>query len=131
MKNRVYAFLTALVLSIAALIGFVYASDLTGKNIDMPDNIMVVQGVFLQGKEDCLVLIDGNDPVIMNDISDSGGKIFEDFESGDKVEIYCTGIDETYPGRTDIYNIELVSNGSIDDVDKQVYDRLCEMGWVE
>ena len=55
--------------------------------------------------------------------------VFDDLESGDKIEVTYDIIMETYPGRTTIYTCKLIEKGSANDIPKDILDKLEEMGW--
>ena len=48
---------------------------------------------------------------------------------GDKIEITYDSIMETYPGKTQIYSCKLIEKDSVNDIPKDVLDKLQEMGW--
>ncbi|MGN1117419.1 MAG: hypothetical protein ACI4RU_02305 [Acutalibacteraceae bacterium] len=109
-----------------------YACKNTGASDKEPQtDYMICEGLYLKGKSDHLIVIENEGPVVMHDNTQSDGKIFEGLLDGDKIRISCDMILETYPGSTGIYHLEVIENGSLNDIDKDTYNQLVEMGWVE
>lgn len=86
-------------------------------------------GIYLRSTNGSNIIIgDDNCPTTMG--NETGNEeIFDDLKSGDKIEITYDLIYETYPSRTQIYSSKLIERGSIDDIPKDVLDKLQEMEW--
>lgn len=86
-------------------------------------------GIYLKSKSGNNLIIDENNgPIVMG--NETGKEdTFDDLKSGDKIEITCGPIRETYPGGTEIYSCKLIERGSADDIPKDVLDKLQEMNW--
>ena len=86
-------------------------------------------GIYLRSTNgsDIIVSDDSATTVMSNKIGDEN--IFDDLKSGDKIEIIYDSIMETYPSKTQIYSCKLIERGSIDNIPKDVLDKLQEMGW--
>ena len=86
-------------------------------------------GIYLKSKSGNNLIIDENNgPIVMG--NETGKEdIFDDLKSGDKIEITCGPNRETYPGGTEIYSCKLIERGSLDDIPKDVLDKLQEMKW--
>lgn len=125
MKKRITAIVLLLVL-------FIFASACAKPaeaDNDIPPEAFTVEGVYLKGKTESLILIENEGPVVMRNMEKED--IFSSLSDGDKIKITCTAIEESYPGGTGVYSLELVSKGTFSDVDKSVYAQLAELGWVE
>lgn len=86
-------------------------------------------GIYLRSTNgsDIIVSDDSATTVMSNKTGDEN--IFDDLKSGDKIEIIYDSIMETYPSKTQIYSCKLIERGSIDNIPKDVLDKLQEMGW--
>lgn len=84
-------------------------------------------GIYLRSINGSNIII-GNDncPTTMGNKT-GNENIFDDLKSGDKIEITYDSIAETYPAQTQIYSSNLIERGSIDDIPKDVLDKLQEM----
>ncbi|MBQ7299274.1 MAG: M56 family metallopeptidase [Clostridia bacterium] len=56
---------------------------------------------------------------------------FNELTDGDRIRIEVFLIEETYPARADVYSVEKLSDGKIEDIDPAVLDSLRELGWIE
>lgn len=76
-----------------------------------------------------LVLSDGS-PVIMG--NNSGiENLFENLQTGYKIMVSYPGIIlDSFPQQAFVYSYMLIETGSIDDIPREVYDLLYEMGWI-
>ena len=91
------------------------------------ENSMV--GIYLRSTNGSNVIIaENNGPIDMSNKTGSEN-VFDDLESGDKIEVTYDIIMETYPGRTTIYTCKLIEKGSANDIPKDILDKLEEMGW--
>lgn len=75
------------------------------------------------------LLIDENSPIEMSTKSNKED-FFKDIKTGDKILVIHDGINETYPGETRAYLCIKLSEGTINDIDKNVISELSEMGWI-
>ncbi|MEY8338231.1 hypothetical protein AALB16_09440 [Lachnospiraceae bacterium 62-35] len=76
----------------------------------------------------CLIITDEGGPIVMR--CQSGlDSMFDGLNTGDKIQIVCSGVEETYPGRTEVYDCEQIEIGSAQDIPKEVYESLEELGW--
>ncbi|MBS5950729.1 MAG: hypothetical protein KIC47_10505 [Clostridium sp.] len=91
------------------------------------ENSMV--GIYLRSTNGSNIIIaENNGPIDMSNKTGSEN-VFDDLESGDKIEVTYDIIMETYPGRTTIYTCKLIEKGSANDIPKDILDKLEEMGW--
>lgn len=117
-----------LVLSLVFLFG-----GCAGGLKDSPEsNVWFARGRYLKGKDgDHMIIIENQGPTVMNYNGKLGEKIFDSLSDGDEIEVACSYIEETYPGRMEIFDLSLLAEGSIDDIDKDTISQLQEMGWVD
>lgn len=91
------------------------------------ENSMV--GIYLRSTNGSnIIIVENNGPFDMSNKTGSEN-VFDDLESGDKIEVTYDSIMETYPGRTKIYTCKLIEKGSANDIPKDILDKLEEMGW--
>lgn len=86
-------------------------------------------GLYLRSTNGSNIIIaENNGPIVM--ANETGREnVFDDLENGDKIEVTYDSIMETYPGRTTIYTCKLIEKGSVNDIPKDILDKLEEMGW--
>ena len=77
--------------------------------------------------ETSLIILD-NSPIVM--INDSDEDIFKGLTDGDLISITHSEIMESYPGQTRVYKLKKQSDGTIEDIPKDVLDNLRKMGWI-
>ena len=88
-----------------------------------------MSGISLRSTNGISFIIDeDNFPITMGN---NAGKedAFDDLKNGDKIEITYDSINETYPWETNVYSYKLIERGSIDNIPKEVLDKLEEMGY--
>lgn len=88
-----------------------------------------MNGIYLKSISGAHLIIDENSgPIHMN--NETGKEnIFDALKNGDKIEITYDLINEPYPAVTRIYSCKLLKKGNINDVPKDVLDKLQELGW--
>ena len=69
-----------------------------------------------------------NSPVQMS--NQTNWDLFDGLATGDKILVIHDGMDQSYPGRTGVYVILKLSNGSADDIPQTVVNSLIELGWL-
>ena len=74
-----------------------------------------------------LVIVDKS-PIVMSNLS-GREDFFEGLETGDEIWIIHDGVNESYPGGTGVYFCKRLSEGSVEDIDRDVLERLTELGW--
>lgn len=89
----------------------------------------ISKGRYLEAKNGQPILILDNSPI---QLSDRKNKIsFERFDIGDEILVVHDGIEESYPGRTAVYAVLKLSDGTADDIPQTVINSLVELGWLE
>lgn len=98
-----------------------------------PNGTMCLEGYFLKSRTGTPLIIADNSPVAMSVHPDfnTGKEVFDDFTDGDLIKIWCEAVMESYPGQTNIYDIRLMEEGDIENIDNDVLKSLQEMGWLE
>ena len=76
------------------------------------------------------IVLDDHSPIRMTDCSWSGG-LFEDVQTGDRVAVIHGRIQESYPGRADVYYIRHLEKGTVEDIYPDVIQTLKELGFFE
>lgn len=92
------------------------------------ENKSKVVGWYLKSGESHLIIDENGGPIVMGNASKKED-IFEGFENGDKIEITCGPIRESYPGGTEVYSCKRIQAGDIDNIPKDTLDNLKQMGW--
>ena len=75
------------------------------------------------------MLILDNSPIQLSDRKNNIS--FERFDIGDEILVVHDGIEESYPGRTGVYAVLKLSDGTADDIQQEVIKSLVELGWLE
>ena len=75
-----------------------------------------------------MMLVLDNSPIQMSCHTDDN-KMFAKLTDGDKVLVLHDGIAESYPGKTGVYGIFKLEDGSISDIPDDVLTALTELGW--
>lgn len=89
-------------------------------------------GRYIKGKNgEHFIDIENQGPTVMHYNGEEGEKIFEGLSDGDLIRISCTAIEESYPGSTEIYSLEIVSKGSEENLNENTVNQLRELGWIE
>ena len=89
----------------------------------------ISKGTYLLSDHGASLIVIDNSPVSMHSQRDKDD-LFEDLSDGDKVLILHDGIAESYPGKTGVYFVLKLSDGSMDDVPAEVISSLQELGWL-
>ncbi len=103
-------------------------SDYTAEN-------QFVEGLYLKcdNGEDMIITDpvgeNAASPCVMSPKDDSVS--FDNLTDGDKIRIKIFAIEETYPGKAEVYSIEKLSEGEKSDIPTNVMASLEELGWVK
>ncbi|NLL80476.1 MAG: hypothetical protein GX234_11980 [Clostridiales bacterium] len=89
----------------------------------------VSQGRYLEAKDGQPLFILDNSPIEMSNRTDKD--LFGKLDNGDKILVIHDGILESYPGRTGVYGIFKLSDGTTADIPQEVLNQLIELGWLE
>lgn len=84
-------------------------------------------GRVLSANNSMMLVLD-NSPIQMSCRKDDN-KMFAKLTDGDKVLVLHDGIAESYPGKTGVYGILKLEDGSISDIPDDVLTALTELGW--
>lgn len=92
-------------------------------------SFMTVEGWCISCENDSYMIVDeNNSPIVMsNDTGDP--QAFSQLGTGDIIKIQCEYVEETYPAKTDVLKLELVSQGEASDVPEEIVQSLKELGW--
>ena len=74
------------------------------------------------------IVLNDYSPIRMTDCSWTGG-LFADLQSGDRIAVIHGSIQESYPGKTDVYYLRRYEEGTKEDVFPEVIHILTELGW--
>ena len=86
-------------------------------------------GLYLEAKDGQALFIRDNSPIEMSNRTKR--EMFDNFDIGDKILVIHDGIAETYPGRTGVYAVFKIGNGTTGDIPQNVVNQLIELGWLE
>ncbi len=84
-------------------------------------------GRVLSANNSMMLVLD-NSPIQMSCRKDDN-KMFAKLTDGDKVLVLHDGIAESYPGKTGVYAVFKLEDGSITDIPDDVLTQLIELGW--
>lgn len=90
------------------------------------DAMQTVTGRYCKTTKDAhLIITDDGSPIVMN----GSAAMFQDLRAGDRIEITCDMILETYPGQTAVSGCRLLERGSKDDLPADTLKALEELDW--
>ena len=89
----------------------------------------VSTGLYLEVKDGQALFIRDNSPIEMSNRTERD--LFDNLDIGDKVLVIHDGIAETYPGRTGVYVVFKLSDGTTGDIPQNVVQQLIDLGWLE
>lgn len=87
------------------------------------------EGLFIPCENGCYIYLGNDGPVVMFP-KDNDYSIFPELSVGDKIRVIHGEILETYPGRTKVYSVEKISDGTVHDISAETISGLEELGWV-
>ncbi len=108
------------------------AGILAACNQAQEDAYVTLTGRFLKSDitDTVYIITDDNMPVeLVNKSEDK--ELFDGLYNGDRMEIKCGPVLETYPGRTDVYKCSFIEQGNIKDIPSEVLTRLRELGRIK
>lgn len=110
--------------------------DLSDKTSDYgTDNVCDAIARYIKTKDGFLLHIMGMGPIEVNynnaENKEEMESVIKDLTDGDLVEIQCGWVDESYPGKTDLYSIIKLKDGTINDISTDVIENLKDLGWIE
>lgn len=121
MKKKLLIITAVISLIAVLLLGFVAVIANKGYGLS--------QGRYLEAKNGQPMLILDNSPIQLSDRKDRIS--FERFDIGDEILVLHDGIEESYPGKTGVYAVFKLRDGTADDIPQTVIDTLAELGWLE
>lgn len=121
--------LVSLILFVALMI--VCFSACTENKTNIPADKFAIEGVFLKGRDSSFIITDDNSPIILEGKDESTVKALAAFGNGDRIKAYVGEIEETYPARTALYEVELLKKGSAENINGEVLNGLKESGWID
>lgn len=95
----------------------------------------IIEGQYLKadnGQSLICVNADGENqayPCVMTAADDSVS--FDSLDNGDLIRITHSGICESYPAQTRVYDVELLSRGEVSDIEPELLAGLTELGWLD
>ncbi len=75
-------------------------------------------------------LVADRTPIQISDRS-KNQDLFDGLETGDKILVIHTGIEESYPARSGAYFVLRLERGTEDDIPAEVISSLTELGWLK
>ena len=110
--------------SLALVLLFVLAVLFMAKN-----SLGISTGTYILSDHGASLIVIEDSPVSMHSQRENTD-LFEKLSNGDRVLILHDGIAESYPGKTGVYFVLKLSDGSVDDVPAEVISSLQELGWL-
>lgn len=102
---------------------------------DLTDDHWYAEGYYLKcdnGSDVIVMDADGANPASPCEMTAADEAVsFEGLTDGDRIKVEISMIMTTYPGQTDVYSIEKLSDGERDDIDPAVMESLRELGWID
>lgn len=89
----------------------------------------ISQGRYLEAKDGQAMLILDNSPIEMSNRTDK--KLYDKLDIGDEILVVHDGIAESYPGKTGVYAVFKLRDGTTGDIPQNVVIQLIELGWLE
>lgn len=93
------------------------------------DNVMTTEGYFMPCTNGSYLIVSETVGEVVLYPENDDKSIFDDLTAGDKIKAVHGLIEETYPGRTAVYDIEKLSDGNFEDIPAEKISHLEEMGW--
>lgn len=101
----------------------------------LPEDHWYAEGYYLKcdnGSDVIVMDADGANPASPCEMTPADDSVsFEGLTDGDRIKVEISMIMTTYPGQTEVYSIEKLSDGERDDIDSAVLDSLHELGWID
>ncbi|MBE6837379.1 MAG: hypothetical protein E7509_05235 [Ruminococcus sp.] len=118
-----------IILASAVMLMMCGCEEKPDNNIDTDDiDTMTLEGRFMKVENGHYIIIANEDqPTVMRADDKS---LFDGLTTGDLIKIECTYIEMTYPGRTAIFDLELLEDGTISDISDETIKSLEDLGWV-
>lgn len=88
-----------------------------------------MEGRLLKSGSDSQLILSGNTGAVSMGNQTGDEEIFDDLSSGDFIRVTISEIAESYPGRTTVYDLELIEEGTVEDLPQDELEVLNEMGW--
>ena len=99
------------------------------------DDHWYAEGYYLKcdnGSDVIIMDADGANPASPCQMTPADDSVsFEGLTDGDRIKVEISMIMTTYPGQTEVYSIEKLSDGERNDIDSAVLDSLHELRWIE
>lgn len=95
----------------------------------LPKDRWYKEGFYLKGKTSDLIIVENNAPIRITPDNDS--ITFDGLTDGDRIRVEVFLIEETYPAQAIIYDLIKLSDGTIEDINRDTLKLLNEMGWIE
>ena len=109
----------SVILIFTSLIGFLLAKGL-GLSV----------GRYLGADDGKDFLVVDRTPIQMSDRSKKQ-ELFDGLETGDRILVIHTGIEESYPARSGAYFVLRLERGTKEDIPPEVISSLTELGWLK
>ena len=122
MKNKKWLIPVIVIsLVLVVLIGSVCFLAINGYGIS--------HGRYLESKNGQPIFILDNSPITMS--NRTAKDLFGNCDVGDKILVIHDGIAESYPGKTGVYAVFKLSDGTTGDIPQNVVNQLIDLGWLE
>lgn len=122
--------ITAVLLLLVCVMGFIGCAVKTQVN-DIPNSDKsILEGRYLSGNNEDIIVIENEGPVVMH-FSFDAKEVMKELSDGDRIKITCGLIAESYPGSTEVFSLELIEKGSIEDIDSDTISQLRDMGHIK
>lgn len=119
-----------LIISISVIAIFFIIGITGGIALSNLGGMGLTSGIMLKTDNNTCFLISHNSPIRLSDMSGKEDR-FGNFESGDKVLVLHTGVNESYPASTGVYFCIKTGKGNEADIPANVTDSLKELGWIK
>lgn len=113
--------ITATVLAVAAIIGFISFMSFGGKAL--------ITGFSLRCDNGSYMIIEENGSPIRYSFDKAFGTDVNNLTNGDRILVISDLINESYPGSTSAYLVLKLSDGNTEDIPAETLSQLSELGW--
>lgn len=117
------------IISISLIIGIFASGILAGYAVLSIKSIGISTGLCLFSDNGSCFIIKENSPVKLSPPEDNPS-MFSAFSDGDKMLVFHSGINETYPASTGAYLCIKLGDGEREDVPEEVISSLTYLGWL-
>ena len=111
-------------------IGLLLALMIAAVGVIAVKGLDISTGRYLETKNGTSMIVIDNSPIQMSSRTNkTKAEFFDKLDVGDEILIIHDGIAETYPGKTGVFAVFKLHEGTGEDIPQRVVDELTGLGW--